>query len=364
VTGQAELLHVVEPTLTGEAGHQLSFSESVWLAAQGGPVKVWASRAARLPGTPPWVTVERHFYRALRRLQAPLLYRRLLGQPGRILVATAARLDLIWLDWAAGRRPIPPGKVNLYFHWFRDSASKRRTIERVARRHPGLVVLGPTPSVVEIFRACGVQRAEVAPYPITPPRAGAPPAEVPFSHLLFAGAARQDKGFGRLVDLVEHLARLGERLPVAFQRAPSPDRYEEATRRDLGRLDRLGYPALRTEAEPLPAAAYAALYQGAICIQPYDQVDFADRVSGVTLDALTAGCPVVALQGTWTARAVARFGAGQVVADARPETLLAAVRQVVERYPEYRAAALRGGAALQEENDGRRLYAALMAERR
>lgn len=357
-----ETLHVVEPTLAGETGHELSFAESLWLAAGGAPVTVWAGRAARIPGAPPWVTVERHFVRSLRRLQAPLLYRRLLARPGRILVATAARLDLITLGWAAGRREIPAGKVSLYFHWFRDSPSKRRTLERAARRQPGLVVLGPTPTVVDVFRACGFRHAEVAPYPITPVRReGAP--ETPFRHLLFAGRARQDKGFGRFVDLVELLSRRGESIPVTYQRADDAGRYEEATRRDLARLDRLGYPGLRAEAEPLSAPAYAALFPGGICVQPYDPADFADRVSGVTLDALSAGCPVVALRGTWSARAVERFGAGAVVDDVSAETLHGAARRVIDGYAAFRAGARRGGAVLQEENDGRRLYEAVMAPR-
>lgn len=357
-----EILHLVEPTLVGETGHELSFAESLWLAAAGDPVVVWAGRAARLPAVPPWVRVERHFVRPLRRLQAPLLYRRLLAGPGRMLVATAARLDLIWLDWAAGRQEIPPGKVSLYFHWFRDSPSKRRTLERAARRRPGLVVLGPTPTVVDVFRSCGFRHAVVAPYPITPVRReGA--GESPFRHLLFAGRARQDKGFGAFADLVELLSRRGEVIPVTYQRAEDAGRYEEATRRDLARLDRLGYPGLRTEAEPLSAPAYAALFSGGICIQPYDAADFADRVSGVTLDALSAGCPVVALRGTWSARAVERFGAGAVVDDVSAETLLGAVRRVVDGYGAFQAGARRGGAVLQEENDGRKLYAAVMASR-
>jgi hypothetical protein len=114
--------------------------------------------------------------------------------------------------------------------------------------------------------------------------------------------------------------------------------------------------------DPLPAGAYAASFEGGICVQPYHAQKFADRVSGVTLDALTAGCPVVAVAGTWSARMVERFGAGRVVPDVRPGTLLEAVRAVESRYAEYAAAARRGGLALLEENDARRLYAAIAAE--
>ncbi len=230
----------------------------------------------------------------------------------------------------------------------------------MARRQPGLAILGPTPGAVAPFRRAGFRRAEVVPYPISPARAAAALVR-PFSHLLFAGAVRQDKGFGRFVDLVALLAAEGVAWPVTFQRAASPARYDEATRRDLARLDRLGHPALRAAAEPLPAEAYAALFPGGVCVQPYRPGDFADRVSGVTLDALSAGCPVVALAGTWTARVVARFGAGEVVPDDAAPTLREAVRRVVAGYEGYRAAAARAGAAVQAENDGRRLWAALTA---
>ena len=63
----------------------------------------------------------------------------------------------------------------------------------------------------------------------------------------------------------------------------------------------------------LTGDAYSAMFRGAICLQPYSRQDFADRVSGVTLDAFVAGAPVVALSGTWIARMVQRFKAGEVI---------------------------------------------------
>jgi hypothetical protein len=190
----------------------------------------------------------------------------------------------------------------------------------------------------------------------------APPTP-PFRRILFAGAARQDKGFGAFVDLVLHLARTSAATPVALQaNLDHPDRYDEATRRDLERLRAAAYAPLEALPDPLPADDYAASFAGGICMQPYHAQKFADRVSGVTLDALTAGCPVVAVEGTWSARMVDRFGAGRVVPDTRPETLLAAVRAIEAGYDRFAAAARRGGQALLEENDARRLYAAIAAE--
>jgi UDP:flavonoid glycosyltransferase YjiC (YdhE family) len=84
-----------------------------------------------------------------------------------------------------------------------------------------------------------------------------------------------------------------------------------------------------------------------------------DRVSGVTLDALTAGCPVVAVEGTWSARVVERFGAGRVVPDTSPATLLSAVRAVEAGYAALAEGARRAGRVLLEENDARALYDAV-----
>ncbi|HQT98732.1 MAG TPA: hypothetical protein PK416_12800, partial [Thermodesulfobacteriota bacterium] len=67
------------------------------------------------------------------------------------------------------------------------------------------------------------------------------------------------------------------------------------------------------------------MFDGAIVLQPYAREDFEDRVSGVTLDAFSAGAPVIATSGTWMARAADRFGAGAAVPDLSPLALLSAV---------------------------------------
>ncbi|MEI6226205.1 MAG: hypothetical protein WCS72_15790 [Deltaproteobacteria bacterium] len=356
---EADVIHVVEPTLKDQRGHCYSFNLSLCRAAGGAPIRLWAARGASLPGLPPGVEVVRHFHRALRRIQAPFLYRRLLAGNERVLVSTAERTDLLALDLASGGRPIPPGRFFLYFHWFTERPGKRQAIERLARRQPGLGILGPTETVVGIFRECGFPRAALVPYPISQaPTAPEDPSA--FRRVLFAGAPRSDKGFGEFVGLVEELARTGASLPVAFQ-ADLGDvgRYRADVRVDLERVRALGYPAIEVLPDPLPADQYAGTFRGGICVQPYQARKFVDRVSGVTLDALTAGCPVVAVEGTWSARVVERFGAGRVVPDTSPATLLSAVRAVEAGYEGLAEGARRAGRALLEENDARALYDAV-----
>lgn len=348
-------VHIVEPTLANEAGHCHAFVESLCRA---GPdprgFRVWCGRGAALPGLEGLgVPLERRFDRRVRRFQEWAVLRHLLRAPGRILVSTAGRTDMLLLDWAA-RGPIPARKVFLYVHWFRPTPRKLAFLRRMARRQPELVVLGATPSVVEIFAEAGFERREVVPYPATGPTATGTGA-TGFRHLLFAGAAREDKGFSHVVALVERLA--GRRdVPVVLQTATDPnDRHDEPTRAALARLAAVKNPALELRGETLDARAYAELFAGAICLQPYDPREFADRVSGVTLDAMSAGAPVVTIPGSWIARVVERFGAGAVAASPSPEDLLRAVERVRAEYPRHREAALAAGQTLRGEHDARRL---------
>ncbi len=359
------IIHIVEPTLESEAGHCHSFVASLCGARGGdGPeLEVWAGRRARLPHLEgPGITVRPYFRRRVRRLQEYLLLARLLRSPGRIFLATAGSADLALLGLAA-RGEIPPGKVFLFFHWVRPAPGKEVRLRTAAARQPHLSVLAPTESVADALRRCGFGATRVVPYPITP-AAGAPaeePAE--FHRFLYAGAARQDKGFPALVDLVALLAEGGRDVPVAVQASPDHyDRYDPKTKSDIARLEGLGYPFLRIHRVTLDPAAYAALFRGAICLQPYRSDDFADRISGVTLDALSAGCPVVTTAGTWMARVVERFGAGIALDDPSAPSLLAAADAIRADYARYRDNAFSAGRALQEENSARRLLAVLSEE--
>lgn len=362
VLGMPPVLHIVEPTLEGQAGHCMSFVESLCRAGSGRGVaiRVWAGRKAPPGGLGPDVEVRPHFDRRLRRLEALFLYRRLLSSPGRVFVSTAGRADLVLLS-AAARGPIPPNKVYLYFHWVRQSPGKMEAFRRAARKQPDLVLMGPTATVVETFRTAGFRDVRLVPYPVTP--AGdkvAGPAsgkEEPFSHLLFAGAARRDKGFPRVVDLVEYLGSRGAGIPVVVQAsADHYDKIDPQTREDLARLARIGYRSLEIHPRTLDRETYVGLFKGAVCLQPYDRGDFADRVSGVTLDAFSAGAPVVATEGTWMAAAVKRFDAGAAVGDLSAKSLWRVVEEVVGDYRRRSRNARLAGRVLLAEHDARRLF--------
>jgi hypothetical protein len=357
------ILHVIEPTLDSSAGHCRSFVESLCRAAAGRglSIHVWAGRGAELE-VPAGVdvTLHRHFFRRLRRIQSWFLFRRLLSGPGRLFVSTAGRIDMALLTLAAGA-PLPPGKAFLFFHWLTQSPKKMAFFRETAMRQPELAILAPTQAVVDPFRACGFRKVQLVPYPVA---AGGPAAkpDVPFSHLLFAGAARKDKGFEHVVSLVGRLKEAGESIPFLVQ--TSADHYGKEDPFIRGQFDRLkaiGYPGLRILPGTLAPGEYAKLFAGAICIQPYDRAAFAGRVSGVTLDALAAGAPVIVPDATWSAEVVGMHGAGVVVADLGPDALLSAVDAIRADWTGYRDRAWEGGRRIQSSNDAARLLDALLS---
>ena len=352
-----ENLHIIEPTLSGDAGHCQSFVASLCRAggAGGSRFTVWGGRRASLPALAGVdISVKQFFFRKIRRVQELFLLRRLCVSGERIFVSTAGRVDLVLLDWAAAGS-VAPRRVFLYFHWMRPSAKKLSFFRKMAAKHPNLVIMGPTQSVVDIFLGCGFKDCSVVPYPITP-QDGTAPSSAPFSHLLFAGAARADKGFSHVVELLALLAAKRLELPVALQTSGDHyDRYDPETRKALERIPGIGYRRLRTTPQTLSPEAYFEMFSGAICLQPYDPVAFADRISGITLDGLSMGAPVVTVAGTWMARVVERFDAGVVVATPAPELLLAASQQIRDDYPRYQSNARRAGLALQQEHSAEHL---------
>jgi glycosyltransferase involved in cell wall biosynthesis len=357
-------INIVEPTLSSEAGHCHSFVESVCSARREGEdgITVYAGSRARLPRIEGMgVRVVPYFHRRIRKPEAFLLYRKLLREPGRIFVPTAGRADLTMLSLAAGRS-IPPGKAFLYFHWVKPDLSKRNFFRRASSKQPNLTLMGPTETVVGIFRECGFRDVRVVPYPGAPASAESVDADGAFRHVLYAGAARRDKGFPAVVDFVRFLADSGTGIPVTVQASPEHyGKFDEGIPAERDRLRTSSASWLRIPPETLGETEYRAMFDGAIVLQPYSRDDFADRISGVTLDAFSAGAPVIATAGTWMARAALRFGAGVALEDRSPASIYSAVEAVRAEYPRFRRNALAAGSAFRKEHDARQLLEVLLS---
>lgn len=345
-------LHIIEPTLTGNAGHCHDLVRSLAQAAPECDITVWAGRGAGAIWQGPG-RLEPHFRRRWRRLQALWLQRKLLRGPGRVLVATAGSSDLISADWAAAGT-IPPHKLFMFVHWLGRKAGKAKWLTALAKRQPNIEILSPTQALTSFFASCGF-RSTLVPYPIDGCLHRAKPA-AGFRHLVVAGAARLDKGFDHVVDLVLEMQRRGTTIPIVVQASlEERHRDDQALAQQITRLRAANYPALTILDSTLTREQYLDLFEGGIALQPYRAADFEDRVSGVTLDALAAGCPLVVTEGTWMAKLARRFDAGVVTSDLSGVGLLRAAERVLADRARYAASALAASRPLAEEHSARRL---------
>ena len=104
------------------------------------------------------------------------------------------------------------------------------------------------------------------------------------------------------------------------------------------------------------------LFRGAICLQPYDRGEYANKLSAITLDAFTAGAPVVTIASTWMAEVVNRFEAGVVVEEPTCEALLKAILTVRHEYARYASSARRAGSVLTKHDQWAALISMLNPE--
>lgn len=351
-----ETIHIIEPTLMTETGHCFSFLTSLCQANNKTPLCLWINRNASVAFKGENIQVRRYFYRKIRRLQCYGLYKKLLTTKEKLFISTAGFTDLVLLDWAS-KGKISKGRVYLYFHWLNISDKKFASLRKIARRQPNLTILGPTHSVINVFQQAGFENARIVPYPISARIQHHDVRHNSFAGLLYAGAARQDKGISEVVDLVEHMNRLGLQIPFRLQNSPDHrGKYDAITKAEIQRLEKISYPYLRLYPETLRPEEYAQLFDGAICIQLYNADLFSDRISGVTLDALTAGSPIIATADTWIARMVQRFDAGRIIDSTESENVLSAVREIISEYPRYSKNAYVAGQVLQRENSAEFLF--------
>ena len=354
-----ETIHVVEPTLVSETGHCYSFINSLCQASRDVHLNLWVNRAASVSFNNTNVQITQHFNRRIRRLQCYFLYKKLLRSTGKLFISTASISDLMLLNWAARGR-VERNKAYLYFHWLNMSEQKFSYLKNLAQSQPNFILLAPTPTIVKVFVEAGFDNAHIIPYPISTQNLANVVEHKEFSGLLYAGAARQDKGISHVVDFLEYMNNLGLKIPFKLQNSANHHgEYDAATKADMQRLDKLNYPYLQCVSETLDVKQYANQFAGMICIQLYDSILFADRISGVTLDALSAGCPIVTTAGSWIARMVQRFDAGVVVDSAAPQSVLAAIETIVAHYAQYQQNASEAGVVLQHENNAEILYKAL-----
>lgn len=334
-------LHIIEPGLYSFGGHGFSLVESIvrsWLSIHNNSaVSVWVDKrfaCEALHGVlgDRRVVIRKNFRRRTRRFQVALIYRDLLKTDSVVFISTARLLDALVLRLMLPK--VSNCKVFLYIHWFKCTRNRVSLLRWAVGGVPTLKVLVSTERLEGAFRKARIPRVSYQCYPFTD-TATQTGVENKFSHLLYAGSARADKGFERLVDLLELMAARGVVPPVVVQT------YSEKGCKIPGDLA-VSLLRLRTLAEKntqirmvemaLNPREYRALFRGALTIQLYDSGTFHQRVSGVTLDSISLGAVPFVNSGTWAAEFLNSLGVGVV---ARSEGLTEICNQLEQSIESY-----------------------------
>ena len=190
---------------------------------------------------------------------------------------------------------------------------------------------------------------------VAPPAAASPVARDPSAPLRFAclGPARFEKGIDvlqqaialYLADSAAPPARFAIQWPSPIEDANGAPYPPDAGLAASGRVDFLD--------QPLDSAAYAALLASTDCmVLPYRRSSYFARISGVAVEAVTGGIPVISTSDTWTADLVAKSGAGLAVDDGDALGLAAAMADLARDYPRWRAGAEAARAGAQAAHSG------------
>jgi glycosyltransferase involved in cell wall biosynthesis len=195
----------------------------------------------------------------------------------------------------------------------------------------------------EYRHLCGIE-PEVFPSPrIAPPAPPSPPPRAPGAPVIFSclGPARFEKG----IDVMQAAIRLYlERHPTGAARFviqwndPILDADGAVYLPDPGlRAD----PRVELIEQTMSSAAYDAAVARTDCmLLPYRRESYFARISGVAVEAVTAGVPVIYTRDTWNEDLVLDLGAGIGVADNDVSGLADAIAMMVEEFDRFSADAV------------------------
>jgi len=344
-------LLVIEPNLRNSSGHYADFVRAVGSRAVNVELEVFAHPEAddmltKMPG----VRIATAKPRVGKRLAEWNIIFRAVREKQPFLILTADGRHAAAVSLSAAVTGCLPDNARLYFH--RPPTTLRDKcflpFAGLARAHA--LAITPTEMVADSLRATGWQRVVCIPYPILAEKT--PPEPVPFSHLLMAGAARLNKGLDIIATLAVQWAVEKRTIPLFVQ--VSKKRAAKHGRREAGIVKTLlssGYAGLVTDETPPGRPEYLNRFTGALVLAPYDREQFASQVSGIVLDALLHGAPVIATQGTWSEDQVKRFGAGLTISERTPAALAEAIDKVLADWPAFSSRACAAAKTLAQEHD-------------
>ncbi|MDQ6978875.1 MAG: hypothetical protein Q9M09_01715, partial [Mariprofundaceae bacterium] len=277
-----------------------------------------------------------YFHRRMRRPQLWWLLRRLAGQGATVLLPTAGRSELA-IYAALPQRLREQSRIWFYIHQLRMDGARAQRLRMLAARIPDARLLCTHPTLQQTMVDAGFRRAKLQPCPFEPPLHH--DAASSFRHLIFPGEARLDKNLPFLVEILRLMRDQKLDIPITIQAGPNHHgQFSDIIEQVLSDLRAVAYPHLIMPQRPLGGDEYLQQFAGGICLQPYRIADYAGKISGITLDALTRGCPCIAAAGTWPAQVVEEFSAGAVCPELDAQAWLNAITHCIAHYDEKQQA--------------------------
>jgi hypothetical protein len=259
------------------------------------------------------------------------LFAKLEVEPGDIVfVPTVTEFDLVWVTrflqqhWHA---PDIPWHLQFHFNFLEGRAGDyHRQVDRLAamRLHfqrqlarvprGQLRLYATTEVLAEQYNRLGVAAFTSLPYPVRPGLKAVPrPARRPL-RVVSAGCVRREKGSHALEPLVR---ALWDRwlAPGALELVVQTDKTDFRIAlpggglcpqsADLQEANRLAAPVVAVRA-PLEAGEYARLVESAdVGLFLYDSARYYTRASGVLVEMLACGVPVIVPAGCWLSQQIA-----------------------------------------------------------
>tara|TARA_R110000868_G_scaffold380784_1_gene646841 strand:+ start:14241 stop:15341 length:1101 start_codon:yes stop_codon:yes gene_type:complete len=358
------IINIIDPTCNDHTGHCYGYDEAITKAASANTWQftLWLGRKAKqLSFTNKKVNVKAHFCYKIRKLQLYWVYRKLVRDQAAIFVPTATSIDILLLSYLLARHTYTR-KIVLHFHQFNKKPRKIAWLKKVAKVHSEkLVVITTTDRLAKQWAELGFQQVENIPCPVaTVAKIVETPTSKPIT-FLYAGAARAGKGFLQVVNWLQQLAQQTSWQPMVHiqSSATHSGKYDDISQGALKTLRQLDYPNLTQEEHSLTPQEYELQFQRAICLLLYDKHSYHDKFSGICLDALLLGAPVITVQGTWMGDMIERFDAGLALSELTADNIWQATQKVYVDYDYYRQQAIIASGVLRDEHDAKHTVVAL-----
>jgi glycosyltransferase involved in cell wall biosynthesis len=346
-------LNLIEPTLFDQTGHSYGYVQSLINAngSIGFNLRVWLDKRGKTLLQNAACESHGYFYRATRQIQKLILYFKLIKRDEIIFISTGELWDLQILAFYL-KHLKTRAKIVLHFHQFKQNKSKIKALQKIKSDISNVKILAPTQQLADFFHNQGLTQSAVMPCPVFSAPRNVPNLSAKFNKLLYAGAARSDKGFPIIVKLLQYLRSNNNDIPFEIQvSTPNSQRYDHDTQQALQLLQSLPNNNLILHDSTLDQSQYLNLFNNSICLLLYDQKHYHDKFSGVALDAFYSGSPIITINNTWMGDTVQHYQAGIALDNYSYAHMQQAIETIVNNYEFYQNNAKRAAVDLSSKHD-------------